>query len=372
VTVEQPAEPRRPTGRANLSGIPAYKPGRRAADGARAFTLSSNESPYPPLPSVLDAIARAAHQTNRYPDLANTEVVEALAEKLDLPAQHVVVGCGSVGVAGQLVSAFAGPGDDVLYAWRSFEAYPIMVQVAGATSVQVPLGPGAEHDLDAMAEAITPNTRVIFVCNPNNPTGTVVHRAALDTFLDAVPDDCLVVLDEAYGEFIRDADVPDGIEIHRVRPNVAVLRTFSKAYGLAGLRVGYAVAHPLAADAIRVTNVPFSVSTIAQAAAVASLQPIASRELLDRVEATVQERDRVESALHEGGWRVPKSQANFVWLPTGASTDAFAAACEEAGVVVRPFAGEGVRVTIGEPEANDLFLDTALRVARRETSAIPI
>jgi histidinol-phosphate aminotransferase len=216
VTDEQPA-PRRPSGRSNLAGIPVYKPGRRAAEGARAFKLSSNESPFPPLPSVLEAIARAAHQTNRYPDLTNSEVVEAVADKLELPDEHVVVGCGSVGVAGQLVAAFAGPGDEVLYAWRSFEAYPIIVQVAGATSVRVPLDADAAHDLEAMAAAITPSTRVIFVCNPNNPTGTIVHRNALTVFLDQVPEDCLVVLDEAYGEFIRDpAHLLEGVRPGRV------------------------------------------------------------------------------------------------------------------------------------------------------------
>jgi histidinol-phosphate aminotransferase len=367
VTAERQPEPlpsRGPFARANLDGIPVYKPGRRSAEGVRAFKLSSNESPYPPLPSVLDAISRAAHQTNRYPDNASTEVVEALAAKLDVPANHIVVGCGSVGVATQLVEAFAGPGDEVLYAWRSFEAYPIMVQVAGATSVQVPLTGDAVHDLDAMAAAITPRTRVIFVCNPNNPTGTVVHKAALEAFLDEVPSDCLVVLDEAYGEFVRDPEMPDGVQLHLERPNVAVLRTFSKAYGLAGLRVGYAVAHPAAADALRMTNVPFSVSTIAQAAAVASLLPAASRELLDRVEATVQERTRVVAALADAGWVIPISQANFVWLPTGDSTDDFAADCEAAGVVVRAFTGDGARVTVGEPEANDAFLAAAKRRIR--------
>ncbi len=349
----------RPTARANLDGIPVYKPGRRATDGAHTFKLSSNESPYPPLPSVLDAIAEAARHTNRYPDLTSTAVVEALAEHLAVPADHVVVGCGSVGVATQLVAAFAGPGDEVLYAWRSFEAYPIMVQVAGATSVRVSLDAGATHDLQAMAAAITPRTRVIFVCNPNNPTGTVVRKAELEAFLDQVPSDCLVVLDEAYREFIRDPAVPDGITLYRDRPNVAVLRTFSKAYGLAGLRVGYAIADTAIADAIRVTNVPFSVSTIGQAAAVASLRPAASRELLDRVEVTVRERTRVIDGLLAAGWPIPRSEANFVWLPTGASTESFAAACEAGGIVVRPFSGEGVRVTIGEPTANTLFLDVA-------------
>ena len=314
---------------------------------------------------MLDAIADAAHLTNRYPDLTASAVAQALGEKLHVPADHVVVGCGSVGVLTQLIEAFAGPGDEVVYAWRSFEAYPIIVQVAGATSVQVPLTAASAHDLGAMAAAITPRTRVVMVCNPNNPTGTAVHRAELETFLDQVPSDCLVVLDEAYREFIRDPEVPDSVELYRGRPNVAVLRTFSKAYGLAGLRVGFAVAHDEVADAIRVTNVPFSVSTIAQAAAVASLRPAAEKELFERVDATVAERTRVLAALRAAGWPVPDTEANFVWLPAGTATAALAAACEAAGVVVRPFGDEGVRVTIGEPEANDLFLGAATHESAR-------
>jgi histidinol-phosphate aminotransferase len=359
--VSQPS----PRCRADLAGIAVYKPGRPSAGGERSFKLSSNESPYPPLPSVLDAIAEAAQQSNRYPDLAASAVVQALADKLDVPAEHVVVGCGSVGVATQLVEAFAGPGDEVVYAWRSFEAYPIIVQVAGATAVAVPLTSGAVHDLDAMAAAITPRTRVVLVCNPNNPTGTAVQRAPLVEFLDAVPSDCLVVLDEAYREFNRDPDVPDAVTLYRDRPNVAVLRTFSKAYGLAGLRVGYAVAHPDVADAIRMTSVPFSVSSIAQAAAVASLRPAAERELLERVDITVGERTRVITGLRDAGWHIPDSQANFVWLATRQETDTAAAACAEAGVVVRPFSGEGLRVTIGEPDANDIFLKVAADLGPR-------
>jgi histidinol-phosphate aminotransferase len=353
--VSQPS----PHPRADLAGIAVYKPGRPSAGGRHSFKLSSNESPYPPLPSVLEAIADAAQHTNRYPDLAASAVVQALADKLDVPAEHVVVGCGSVGVATQLVEAFAGPGDEVVYAWRSFEAYPIIVQVAGATAVPVPLTSGAVHDLDAMAAAITPRTRIVLVCNPNNPTGTAVHRAPLEAFLDAVPSDCLIVLDEAYREFNRDPDVPDAVTLYRDRPNVAVLRTFSKAYGLAGLRVGYAVAHPEVADAIRMTSVPFAVSSIAQAAAVASLRPVAEHELLERVDVTVSERTRVSAALRTAGWHIPDSEANFVWLATGQTTERSAAACADAGVVVRPFAGEGLRVTIGEPEANDIFLKVA-------------
>ncbi|MFH8802815.1 histidinol-phosphate transaminase [Streptomyces sp. NPDC017936] len=344
--------------RAELEGIPTYKPGKPAAAGGPvAYKLSSNENPYPPLPGVLERVTAAAASFNRYPDMACSGLVDELSERFGVPAAHVATGTGSVGVAQQLIQATAGPGDEVMYAWRSFEAYPIITQISGATSVQVPLTPGYVHDLDAMADAITERTRLIFVCNPNNPTGTVVKRAELERFLDRVPRDVLVVLDEAYREFIRDPEVPDGVELYRDRPNVCVLRTFSKAYGLAGLRVGFAIAHEPVAAALRKTAVPFGVSQLAQEAAVASLQ--AEDELFGRVGSLVCERKRVVEGLREQGWTVPETQANFVWLGLGERTGAFAAACEQAGVVVRPFAGEGVRVTVGEAEANDIFLKVA-------------
>ncbi|MFG2207069.1 histidinol-phosphate transaminase [Streptomyces sp. NPDC048638] len=344
--------------RAALGGIPTYKPGRpAAADGPAAYKLSSNENPYPPLPGVLESAVAAAGALNRYPDLACTGLMAELAEHLSVPLTHLATGTGSVGVAQQLVQATAGPGDEVIYAWRSFEAYPIVTQVSGATPVQVPLTAGEVHDLDAMLAATTDRTRLIFVCNPNNPTGTVVRRAELESFLDRVPSDVLVVLDEAYCEFIRDEEVPNGIELYRDRPNVCVLRTFSKAYGLAGLRVGFAVAHEPVAAALRKTAVPFGVSQLAQEAAVASLRSEAA--LLERVDALVAERARVADGLVGQGWTVPQSQANFVWLRLGDRTVDFAAACERAGVVVRPFPGEGVRVTIGESAAMDLFLEAA-------------
>ncbi|GAA4910620.1 histidinol-phosphate transaminase [Streptomyces coeruleoprunus] len=344
--------------RAVLDGIPTYKPGKpAAADGPVAYKLSSNENPYPPLPGVMESALAAAAAFNRYPDMACTGLMNELSERFGVPVSHLATGTGSVGVAQQLIQSTAGPGDEVMYAWRSFEAYPIITQISGATSVQVPLTPGDVHDLDAMADAITERTRLIFVCNPNNPTGTVVRRAALERFLDRVPSDVLVVLDEAYREFIRDTEVPDGVEIYRDRPNVAVLRTFSKAYGLAGLRVGFAIAHEPVALALRKTAVPFGVSQLAQDAAVASLR--AEDELLGRVGSLVCERTRVYEGLVGQGWTVPETQANFVWLRLGERTVQFAAACEQAGVVVRPFPGEGVRVTIGEAEANDIFLRTA-------------
>jgi histidinol-phosphate aminotransferase len=245
----------------------------------------------------------------------------------------------------------------VVYAWRSFEAYPIITRISGARAVQVPLDADERHDLDAMADAITERTRLVFVCNPNNPTGTAVRRAELERFLDRVPADVLVVLDEAYREFITDPEVPDGVDLYRDRPNVAVLRTFSKAYGLAGLRVGFAVAHEPVAEALRKTAVPFGVSQLAQDAAVASLH--AEDELLERVAGLVAERARVVKGLTAQGWTVPDTQANFVWLRLGERTTDFAAACERAGATVRPFAGEGVRITVGETEANDLLLRTA-------------
>lgn len=345
--------------RAAVASLPAYKAGRAAVAGSGpAYKLSANENPYPPLPGVLEAATGAAGAVNRYPDFGSAELLAELARRFAVPVGHLAVGTGSVGVAQQLLQAAAGPGDEVVYAWRSFEAYPILTQIAGATSVQVPLK-DERHDLDAMAAAITERTRLIFICNPNNPTGTAVRRAELERFLDRVPADVLVVLDEAYREFVRDELVPDGIELYRDRSNVCVLRTFSKAYGLAGLRIGYAIGHPPVADALRACAVPFGVSIVAQAAAVASLRAQAELDL--RVQALVDERARVFKALRAHGVYTPDSQANFFWLPLSEQNARFAEACEAAGVVVRSYGDDGVRVTIGEPEANDLAVQVAAR-----------
>ena len=340
-----------------LDTMAAYKPGKAVVgpDG-RSYKLSSNESPYGPLPSVVDAIAEAAQEINRYPDPGCARLTEAIAARYGVPPEHVALGPGSVTVAQQLLEAVGEPGVEVVYAWRSFEAYPMLADLAGVTSVRVPLA-GETHDLPAMAKAITDRTRLIFVCNPNNPTGTVNRAAELTAFLDAVPEHVLVVLDEAYREYVRDPEVPDGLTLYRDRPNVAVLRTFSKAYGLAGLRVGYLIAHEPVATAVRKVTIPFAVNHLAQAAAVASLA--AEAELLERVDRVVAERTRVRSALLEQGWTVPPSEANFVWLRLGARTAEFAECCARHGVAVRPFDGEGARVSIGDPEANDAFLRAA-------------
>ncbi len=358
-TLDSPEAPTRVRLRAVLAGLPVYKAGQRpvAREDLSVFSLASNENPYPPLPGVLAAIERAAQQAHRYPDPTSARLTAALAKRHDVPVSHLALGTGSVALCGQLVDATAGPGDEVLFAWRSFEAYPIWVQIAGATAVRVPLRPDERHDLAAMADAVTERTRLVFVCNPNNPTGTAVHRDELVAFLDRVPADVLVVIDEAYREFVRDSDVPDGIDVYRDRPNVVALRTFSKAYGLAALRVGFAVAHEPVAQALRQTATPFGVSGVAEEAALASLA--AENELVERVAAIVAERERVRTVLLAQGWTVEPTQANFVWLRLGAATEQFAAACAEQGVTVRPFYGEGVRITVGEVEANDRVLRVA-------------
>jgi len=340
-----------------LADLPAYVPGARAPVGAAAFKISSNENPYPPLPSVVAAILDGAEDVNRYPDMFATELVDAIAAELDVAPESVVTGCGSVAVLGHVLTAVCEPGDEVVMAWRSFEAYPIAVTLAGAEGVRVPVTADGRHDLPAMAAAVTERTRVVLVCSPNNPTGPAVHADELAAFLDAVPRDVLVVLDEAYVEFVRDPEAPDGLAVFRDHPNVVLLRTFSKAYGLAGLRVGYAVARPRLAAGIRAASTPFGVSHVAQLAALASLR--AKDELLARVERIVAERTRLLAGLRAQGWTVPDSQANFVWLGLGDHATPFAERCSRAGVIVRPFAGDGVRVSVGEPEATDLLLEVA-------------
>lgn len=339
-----------------IAGIPGYRPGRIPTAGA-AFKLSSNENPYPPLPAVLAAIAGAANGINRYPDASAAALIAALAQHLRVPGEDIALGTGAIGVIQQLLQATAGPGDEVVHPWRSFEAYPVLVQIAGATPVPVPLTAAARHNLPAMAAAVGELTRVILLCHPNNPTGPAIHRDELEAFLDAVPPDVLVVLDEAYREFVTDPRSPDGLDIYRSRGNVAVLRTFSKAHGLAGLRIGYVVAPTSVAAAARVCAVPFGVSDLAQAAAVASLA--AADELAVRVGALIAERTRVHDELSRQGWLIPDCQGNFVWLPLGARTAEFAAFAEASDLMVRAFAPDGIRVTVGTPEVNNRFLEVA-------------
>ncbi len=351
-----------------LSQLPAYAPGRTVPG---AVKLASNEMSYPPLPSVAaaisDAVAAGAAGINRYPDNAAVTLTAELAahlsrERLAVRPANVAVGCGSVALCQQLIQATCDDGDEVLFGWRSFEAYPIVTRVVGARPVTVPVTAQHALDLPALADAVTDATRLVFVCSPNNPTGTLVGAAELESFLDAVPESVLVVLDEAYREFVTDLSdptVPDGTAAALARPNVVSLRTMSKAYGLAGLRVGYAVAQPEVISSLQKVALPFAVNSLAQIAAVASLS--AGEELAARCAAVVAERERVTAALRKSGYEVPTSHANFVWLPLRERAADFAAHCEQQKVIVRPFADAtgGARVTIGAPEENEQFLAAA-------------
>ena len=351
---ESPSDPVLPRIRPEIAALPAYRQGRPASPDA--FKLSSNENPFDPLPGVAEAV-QAASTFNRYPDATAARLRERLAARYGVTPDEVHVGAGSVSVLAQLLLAAAGPGDEVVYAWRSFEAYPSLVAVSGATSVQVPLTADARHDLDAMAAAVTDRTRMVIVCTPNNPTGPIVTGPEFEAFMESVPSSVLVVLDEAYAEFVTDPTAVRGAALLERYPNLVVLRTFSKAYGLAGLRVGYAFGPAYVLDAVRACAIPLSVTAQGQAAALASLER--ETELLERVAELAALRDRIVASLREQGWPVPEAQGNFVWLPTGAGTAVAAEAFERAGIIVRAFAPEGIRISIGEHEAVETLLETA-------------
>ncbi|CAN5534422.1 histidinol-phosphate transaminase [soil metagenome] len=361
-----------PLPRPAVAALPAYRPGRSAGMAmvdhglSSAVKLASNELPLDPLPSVAKALEAAVPSVNRYPDHLATELRAALAERLAVGRDRVAVGCGSVGLLQQLALAFTGPGDEVVYGWPSFEAYPVFTALAGATAVAVPLC-AQTLDAEAIVAAVGPRTRLVLLANPNNPTGTALRTGELEAIADALPHGCLLVLDEAYREFVTDTDVPDGLALLGHRPDVAVLRTFSKAHGLAALRIGYLVADPEVVVAVDKVLVPFAVNGLAQAAALASLA--APEELADRVVGVVAERGLVVEALRRTGWWVPDAQANFVWLPAGASAEPLAVGLERAGVVTRGFADLGVRVTIGASAENDRFLEAFATVAARVGAA---
>jgi histidinol-phosphate aminotransferase len=341
--------------RAEIESSVPYRQGKPAA--ADAFKLSSNENPYDPLPAVLAAIADSP--INRYPDGAATALRERLAERWGVTPGEVHVGAGSASVLAQLISASSGTGDEVVYAWRSFEAYPGLVAVAGAASVQVPNTPDHRHDLPAMAAAITDRTRLVIVCSPNNPTGAAVTKPEFERFMAAVPTSVLVVLDEAYAEFVTDDEAVTGTDLVHRYPNLVILRTFSKAYGLAGLRIGYAIGPEYVMDAARVTAIPLSVIDTAQRAAIASLDN--EPQLLERVTRLSLLRDEVWRALLAQGWDVPRPHGNFVWLPTGEKTAWAAEVLTAHGIVSRSLV-EGLRVSIGEEASVEKLLKAAQEV----------
>lgn len=344
--------------RPEIAALPAYKQGRQA--GADAFKLSSNENPFDPLPSVVEVLQRTT-AVNRYPDASSPRLRQRLADRFGVTPESVHIAAGSVSILFQLAQATSTPGDEIVFSWRSFEAYPGVAVVPGATAVMVPNTADGRHDLPAMAAAVTERTRMVIVCSPNNPTGPIVTQREFDEFVDAVPRDVLVVLDEAYIEFVTDPDAVDGRRVLAAgRDNVVILRTFSKAYGLAGLRVGYAIGHPRVLDAARSTGIPLSVTAAAEEGALASLD--AEEELLARVRVLTERRDRLAARLREAGWNVPQAQGNFVWLPAGERTLEIAAAFEAADLIVRPFAGDGLRISVGEEESLDRVVAVAASV----------
>ena len=348
-----------------VAAMVSYRPGKSAAQAedehgiTDAIKLASNENPYPPVPAVVAAIAAAAGDVNRYGDHRAADLRAAIAGWLDVDVDRVAAGCGSVGLLQQLLLAYVDPGDEVVYPWPSFEAYPIDVQLTGGVEVTVPL---VDHtfDLEAVAAAVTDRTKLVLLANPNNPTGTAVHVDQLRRLVEQVPDDVLVVVDEAYREFVT-ADLGDPItDLQPDHPNVVVLRTFSKAFGLAALRTGYAVADPDVVIELDKVLIAFAVNHLAQ---VASLAAIAARdEVQVVVDSITAERDRVVASLRSDGWDLPDAHANFVYLPLGSRTDVVFPEMERRGVVVRPFPGVGMRVTIGTPAQNDRFLATLAEV----------
>ncbi|MEE1650920.1 histidinol-phosphate transaminase [Brachybacterium sp. J144] len=343
-----------------LEALPAYVAGKPAADdGIHRFKVSSNESHLPPVSEVLEAATAAMTGANRYPDAAAQELRAALGERHGVDPTQIAVSTGSVAVSGDLVRALVGEGDEVVFAWRSFEAYPILVGSHGGTPVPVPLTPTGEHDLPAMAAAITERTRLVLLCTPNNPTGPSLSTEQVEDFLARVPEDVVVAIDEAYREFHDPATVLGTAGIFRRHGNVVLLRTFSKLQGLAGLRIGYAVAHPRLARALGQVTVPFGASAPAQAAALVTLRPHVAEELESRAAAVRAERSRVLAGLREQGWVLPASQGNFVYFPLGERSGEFAEFAEARGLVLRAYGTDGVRATIAEPEANDRLLAIA-------------
>ncbi|OAE01010.1 histidinol-phosphate transaminase [Arthrobacter sp. OY3WO11] len=348
------AAPALPTLRGAVAGLPSYVPGRRSA-GADIAALASNESHYDPLPAAIAAVADAAGTMNRYPDSAAVELRERLARHLGVTADEVAVGPGSVGVLQQIITGLCDAGDEVIFAWRSFEAYPILVELAGARPVRIPLDQAEGHDLDAMAAAVTDSTKVILLCTPNNPTGVPISHDRIEAFLQAVPSNVLVVIDEAYVEYAEAGSGPDSLALYRRYPNVCILRTFSKAYGLAGLRVGYAITTAAIAEGLRRTALPFAVSALAQKAAIASLD--AGEEMEAGVSLVRQERGRMAAELQAQGWKLQPSQGNFLWIRADDELRArLVDAFHGAGILVRAYQGDGVRITVADPASNDRVL----------------
>ncbi|RLL65966.1 aminotransferase class I/II-fold pyridoxal phosphate-dependent enzyme [Streptomyces sp. Z26] len=320
--------------------------------GAIVHQMALNETHHPPLPAVLDAVRDTAGQAHRTLDALGFGLSAALGAHHAVPPADVMVGPGSGALLQLLFTTFTGADTHTVHAWPSWEAYPMMAENAGSSVVRVPLT-DERHDLDAMAAAVTDRTALVVVCNPNNPTGTVVDRGTLRPFLDRLPAHVKVVVDEAYLDFTDDGRTDDGIDLYREDERVCVVRTFSKSYGLLSLRVGYLVAHPSLLAPMRGHQLFLRVSAVAQAAAVAALGE--AERITAQCRETAAERDRLHGVLTAQGWTSADSQANFVWLPLEKGVEELTQRCADHGVMVCGKPGEGVRVTVAEREANDAF-----------------
>jgi histidinol-phosphate aminotransferase len=351
-----PTQP--PAAKAHIASTPRYVSGKSAQAAmaehgiTEAIKMASNECPFPPLPGVIEAVTAAVAGSNRYGEHPAYELAAAFAARVGVAAERVAVGAGSVALLEQIALAYTGVGDEVVYPWPSFIAYPQFTQLVGATAIT----PGLTRegvDVDAVLSAITRRTRLVLIANPNNPTSTALRTEELRRLVDGVPTTCLVVIDEAYREFVTGADVPDALALFGDRANVAILRTMSKAQGLAGLRVGFMIAHPEVVHAVDACLIPFNVSSAAQAAAFAAFEQDA--EIARRCALIAEWRDEGAQQLRRRGLSVPHSQGNFWWLPAGAASLQLGEALERLGIVARP-SPVGVRVTVGLPHENALFL----------------
>lgn len=320
--------------------------------------LSMNESPFSPVPAVLDAVRSAAARLQRYPDFRCAELGTALATHLGVPEGRVVVGPGSAGLTQLVIQSLDPDRTEIVHPALSFEGYPLMAANVRNRPVPVPMA-GLAHDLDAMAAAVTDRTRCVLLCNPNNPTGAALTHAEITEFLTRIPGEVVVIVDEAYREYVTDEEYADGPALCGAHDNVCVVRTFSKAHGLAALRVGYAVVPSRIAGPVRLASVLFYPGGLAQVAALACLEPAAIEECARRCAELVGVRDRLAAALVAAGLPVAPSQTNFLWLPLGADSARFAQACAAAGILVRAFPHVGVRVTVGDEEGNDRLLAVA-------------
>ena len=348
-----------------LARMPGYQAGVPAGQAPEAIAsgdiaqLASNESPLPPHPKVIEAIQAAAGAMNRYPDPDATLLRRRIAERHETEPARIAVGNGSCEILLAAAEALCEPGAEILYAWPSFSVYPHLAAQTGAREVRVPLAEDDVHDLEAMAAEATAATQLVIVYNPNNPTGTHLPAAEVAAFCERIPGHVTIVLDEAYVEFQVDDDPDAAVDLLADFPNLVVLRTFSKCYGLAGLRVGYAIGSARFRAAIDAVRQPFSVNALAQAAGAEAL--LHSDDVARRVESTIVERVRVEEALNEMGLATAETQANFSWIHLGDAEEAeIVAGLAERAIAVRPGAPLGdpghIRVTYGAPAEDDRFL----------------